>query len=96
VRLLGERPVPSKLHGRVGYLFQNPERQLFEDTVFDEVAFPLRRLGLVPDAIEARVSRVLTACGLEAMAQRSPHLLSCVVPTVTVRVRCRMRMMPCP
>ncbi|MEJ2700579.1 MAG: ABC transporter ATP-binding protein, partial [Desulfuromonadales bacterium] len=39
VRVFGEAPEPARLRGRVGYLFQNPCRQLFEITVWDEVAF---------------------------------------------------------
>jgi energy-coupling factor transport system ATP-binding protein len=39
----------------VGYLFQNPDYQLFTDTVYDEVAFGLKNRQSRPDDIEKRV-----------------------------------------
>ncbi|HEY8532213.1 MAG TPA: ATP-binding cassette domain-containing protein [Limnochorda sp.] len=62
----------------VGYLFQRPEHQLFEATVWEDVAFGPRRLGLSPEAVAARVHEALTLVGLdpEAMRRRSPLTLS--------------------
>lgn len=62
----------------VAYLFQNPEHQLFESTVFDDVAFGPRNLGIAPGEVEERVAQALEAVGLEreAMAARSPFGLS--------------------
>ena len=55
VTVCGGPPCPERLRGRVGYLFQNPRRQLFETTVFDEVAFTLRRLGTPKAEVGDRV-----------------------------------------
>jgi len=76
VRVFGQQPQPRKLRGRVGFLFQNPRRQLFETTVFAEVAFTLRRLGIPRAQLEARVLRSLECCGIVRLAGQSPHQLS--------------------
>ncbi|MBI5505156.1 MAG: ABC transporter ATP-binding protein [Deltaproteobacteria bacterium] len=76
VHVLGASPSPERLRGRVGYLAQNPERQLFETTVFEEVAFPLRRLGSAPGVLRDRVEETLDRCGIGDQAARSPHRLS--------------------
>jgi energy-coupling factor transport system ATP-binding protein len=56
-------------------LHQNPARQLFEETVRDEVAFSLRRFGQDRDAGE-HVAAALIRCGIEKLANHSPHTLS--------------------
>jgi energy-coupling factor transport system ATP-binding protein len=48
----------------VGYVFQDPDHQLFAATVFDEVAFGPRNLGLPPTDVARRVEDVLDAVGL--------------------------------
>jgi energy-coupling factor transport system ATP-binding protein len=62
----------------VGLVFQMPEEQFFAETVFDEVAFAPRSLGLDPVQVEERVKKVLKQAGLDwdAVRQRSPFHLS--------------------
>ena len=62
--------------GEVGFLFQNPERNLFERTARDEVAFALRRMGRPRSALHRRVEEVLDLCGLGPQCDRSPLQLS--------------------
>jgi energy-coupling factor transport system ATP-binding protein len=62
--------------GVVALLMQNPQRQLFEDTVTDEVAFTLKRLGLPADEISRKVTDALTACEALHLADRLPLTLS--------------------
>lgn len=57
---------------RIGYVAQNPDQQLFNLTVADEVAFALRQLRFPPAEIAARTTKVLTALGLEGVADRHP------------------------
>jgi energy-coupling factor transport system ATP-binding protein len=59
-------------------VFQYPEHQLFEETVFDDVAFGPRNLGLPADEVEDRVRTALEFVGLDfaAFAKRSPFRLS--------------------
>ncbi len=63
---------------KVGMVFQYPEHQLFEETVFDDVAFGPRNLGLAADEVEERVRLALGFVGLDfaAFAKRSPFRLS--------------------
>ena len=76
VSVLGQRPSPKQLRGRIGYLFQNASRQLFEESVYDEIAFGLERGGLVPHDIDQRVRELMTACNLDTVADMSPFRLS--------------------
>jgi energy-coupling factor transport system ATP-binding protein len=77
VRVAGLPPGSgAPLLGRVGMLFQNPERNLFERSVHEEVAFALRRMGWPSHRIEARVAEVLDRCGLSQLSERSPLRLS--------------------
>jgi len=59
-------------------VFQFPERQLFAETVWDDVAYGLRESGVAADAVERRVREALDDVGLppEIFAARSPFRLS--------------------
>jgi energy-coupling factor transport system ATP-binding protein len=72
VNILDGAPTPEK----VGYAFQNPDYQLFEQTVADEIAFGPANLGLDRQEIEKRVSGAIEAMGLEEYRQADPHTLS--------------------
>lgn len=63
---------------KVGMVFQYPEHQLFEETVFEDVAFGPRNLGLGPEEVEKRVQQSLKIVGLDYddYAGRSPFRLS--------------------
>ena len=68
-----------ELRGLVGYVAQLPERQLFAETVFDDVAFGPRNLGLTPREVEARVHEALRSVNLAptgALLTSSPFALS--------------------
>ncbi len=62
-RRVAELPL-EQLAQRVGYVFQDPDHQLFAATVADEVAFGPRNLGLPAADVEARVAEALAAVGL--------------------------------
>jgi len=70
----GDQPLRSV----AGLVYQFPELQFFEDTVFDDVAFGPRRLGLSTDAVRERVQSALLRSGLEpgAFAGRNLATLS--------------------
>ena len=59
----------------VGYVFQNPDHQLFAATVAEEVAFGPRNFGLDGEALAARVEETLAAVGLAAERDEDPFLL---------------------
>jgi cobalt/nickel transport system ATP-binding protein len=61
---------------RVGLVFQNPEVQLFNPTVFDEVAFGPLQLRWPAEQIRRRVSETLELMDIAPLRNRSPHQLS--------------------
>jgi energy-coupling factor transporter ATP-binding protein EcfA2 len=60
----------------VGIVFDNPEFQLCQLTVAEEVAFGLENLGVDPIEMPARIAGALTAVGLDGLEERSPLHLS--------------------
>lgn len=60
---------------QVGFLFQNPEQQIFGATVRQEVAFGPTNLGWAPDVVQARTDASLARFGLSALADRPPAIL---------------------
>jgi energy-coupling factor transporter ATP-binding protein EcfA2 len=78
-RILGRdthhRSVRSQLPRSVGYVFQNPDHQLFTRRVDEEVAYGLRHLGLEPPAIETRVREALEVVGLWPLRHEDPLFL---------------------
>ena len=62
---------------RVGLVFQYPEYQLFEDTVYKDIAFGPRNMKLEEGEIDRRVRRAAAFAGLsDQVLQRSPFELS--------------------
>jgi energy-coupling factor transporter ATP-binding protein EcfA2 len=76
IHIWGKSPSPARLRGRVGSLFQNPQKQLFENTVFDEVVFTLERLGGDRKSMVSRVEDALFRCGISELSGQSPYKLS--------------------
>jgi len=67
------------LRHKVGVVFQRPERQLFEDTVFHDISFVLRRFSLLSEStIRSAVERACNLVGLDIgeVGDRSPRALS--------------------
>jgi energy-coupling factor transport system ATP-binding protein len=60
----------------VGYVFQNPDHQIFASTVEDEVAFGPRNFSLDADEVVRRTDEVLAAVNLDHARDRDPFLLS--------------------
>src|SRR5262249_47660756 len=59
----------------VGYVFQDPDQQLFAASVRDEVSFGPRNLGVPPSDLEERVRESLAAVGLHGLEESDPFLL---------------------
>lgn len=66
----------KKFHQRIGFVFQDSEAQLFCSTVYDEVAFGPRQMGLKDDEVDRRVGDVLTLLELSEFKDRQPYHLS--------------------
>jgi len=60
----------------VGFVFQNADAQLFNATVFEEVAFGPRQIGLTEPEVVVRVRDVLGFLGIDHLAERPPFRLS--------------------
>ncbi|MCL6450390.1 MAG: energy-coupling factor transporter ATPase [Acetobacteraceae bacterium] len=77
VDLASSREALRAVRRKVGLIFQYPEQQLFEETVFEDVAFGPRNLGLGEAEVEARVKEALGQVGLgHELLKRSPFELS--------------------
>jgi len=61
---------------QVGYVFQNPDRQIFRDTVAEEAAYGPEQLGYSPEAVREAVAAALEATGLAGLAAAYPRALS--------------------
>ncbi|MGC5344394.1 energy-coupling factor ABC transporter ATP-binding protein [Streptomyces sp. DT24] len=69
----------SRLHhlaSTVGYVFQNPDRQIFHDTCREELEYGPRNLGAEPGTLAERVSETLELVGLEGREEANPIHLS--------------------
>jgi cobalt/nickel transport system ATP-binding protein len=61
---------------RVGLVFQNPDAQLFNSTVFEEVAYSPLQLGWTREELHRRVEETLEFMGISHLRDRSPYRLS--------------------
>jgi cobalt/nickel transport system ATP-binding protein len=61
---------------RVGFVFQNPDVQLFCPTVWEEVSFGPLQLDLPKEEVRQRTHGVLALLGIEQLADRAPFNLS--------------------
>ena len=61
---------------KIGYVFQNPNYQLFEENLFDEISFGLKNMGLGGKEIRERVYEVLHKINLADFVEKDTHSLS--------------------
>ena len=66
----------AKLARNVGFVFQNPDNQLFCETVEEEVAFALKNFGFKETTWKKRVTWALNLLGLTEYRKTSPFMLS--------------------
>ncbi len=85
IRFDGEEMTPERLHRdgfalnfrrKVALLFQNADVQLFNPTVFDEVAFGPLQLGWPKDELLQRMNETMQFMGIAHLKDRPPHRLS--------------------
>ncbi len=65
-----------ELRAKIGFVFQDPDDQLFMTTLRQDVAFGPANYGVVGSALDARVTAALGSVGLAGFAERAPHHLS--------------------
>jgi energy-coupling factor transporter ATP-binding protein EcfA2 len=66
----------ASLARNVGFVFQNPDHQLFSETVEEEIGFALKNFGFKPEVIDERVTWALNLLSLTQYRKTSPFLLS--------------------
>jgi energy-coupling factor transport system ATP-binding protein len=66
----------AALARNVGFVFQNPDHQLFSETVEEEISFALKNFGYKEDTIKNRVTWALNLLGLTQYRKTSPFMLS--------------------
>jgi energy-coupling factor transport system ATP-binding protein len=66
----------AKLASRVGYVFQNPDEQLFSRNVLTEVTFGPKNLGYTKEKVEMLVKRALSLTELNDQTETNPYDLS--------------------
>lgn len=67
----------KEIRKKVGLVFQYPEHQLFEETVYKDIAFGPKNMGLSAEEIKVRVHRAMNLAGIdEEYAECSPFELS--------------------
>lgn len=67
----------TKMRSEVGLVFQYPEHQLFEETVYKDIAFGPKNLGLPPREVDKRVKEAMNYVGLaDDVLNKSPFDLS--------------------
>ena len=79
IRFKGEKiksGMVSELGKAIGFVFQNPDHQIFSNTVYDEVAFAPRNYGLSEEEVKSRVEFALELVGLKGREQENPFLMT--------------------
>jgi energy-coupling factor transport system ATP-binding protein len=66
----------AKLARNVGFVFQNPDHQLFSETVEDEIAFALKNFGFEEEVIKRQVDWALNLLDVAKYRKTSPFMLS--------------------
>lgn len=66
----------KSFHQKIGYVFQNPETQLFCSSVAQEVAFGPKQMGLSKQEVQTRCADVMQLLGITHLADRAPYHLS--------------------
>jgi len=69
--------IVKKIVTEVGYVFQNPDHQLFNDSVFKEIAYGPRNIGLSEDEVKERVQEAARVAGVrEELFTEHPFFLT--------------------
>ncbi len=65
-----------KIGQKVGYVFQNPDHQIFSELVYDEIAFGPRLRQVPEEQVDKRVKEALEAVGLTGFEEQDPFSLT--------------------
>lgn len=77
---IGEIPVKKEMlpqiRGKIGYVFQDSDSQLFMSTAFEDIAFAPRNYGLPEDEVKKRVNRALELVGISHLSDKQIFKMS--------------------
>ena len=76
IQLLGTAVQKGQFHAELGMVFQNTDDQLFCPTVWEDITFGPRNMGLAEEEVTRRAEAALAATGAQKLAQRDIHHLS--------------------
>ena len=65
-----------RVRGMMGVVFQDPDDQLFNFTVYDELAYTIRQMGFSEDYVRMRITEVSELLGIKHLLDRNPFRLS--------------------
>ena len=75
--VFADKKLLKELRFKVGLVFQYPEAQLFEETVYEDIAYGPKNMGLSKEEIDNRVKEAIELCGVkEELLTKSPFDLS--------------------
>lgn len=78
--IIDDIPVDSnhliQIRNKVGLVFQNPEHQLFMNTVYDDLAFGLINQGIHNKDIQQRIDKIAKDFKINSLLRRSSHKMS--------------------
>ncbi len=74
--LIYTRATLKEIRQKIGFVFQDPDKQIIAPTVWQDVAFGPTNLGYTRDEVQEAVHIALHQVGLEGFERRPPHLLS--------------------
>lgn len=90
ITVFNEKINQGKFYPNIGFVFQNPNDQLFCPTVRDDIIFGAENLGLSTTEIQQRLSSVLEATGVAHLQDRVSHQLSggekCMVAIASILI----------
>ena len=66
----------KKIVTKVGYVFQNPDHQLFNNTIYKEIAYGPQNIGLSENEVNERVEEAAQVCGVETVFSEHPFFLT--------------------
>jgi len=76
ILLYGSSIKPGKFNPEIGMVFQDSNDQVFNLSVYEDIAFGPRNLGLAESEVGNRVNSALEQLGIMALKHRPPHRLS--------------------
>ncbi|WP_017728918.1 energy-coupling factor ABC transporter ATP-binding protein [Halalkalibacterium ligniniphilum] len=75
-RITYKRIEKQKLRQHVGIVFQDPDSQLFSSSVYEDIKFGPRNLGLSPEKVEDAVEHAMALTETLSLKEKPPHFLS--------------------